>query len=142
MIIHRLSRRRHNRNPNKWYNLLMLVMSWLGWWYGSGWRNVLGGLRERLRRIYLSFSVPLLLATLMAPWRRIISAPGGSLGQQLRAMVDNTVSRFVGFIVRILALIAAGLMMGFISIGGLILVVIWPFIPVAGVIFILIGVIK
>lgn len=109
------------------------------WWYGAGWRDAARRVPARLRSIYLSFSVPILLATMFAPWRRIITPGGGSLGQRGRALVDNLVSRVVGFVVRLLALVSAGLLVAVTAVGGGLLLVIWPLLPVLGVVMIVWG---
>ena len=118
----------------------MVLMSYLSWWYGRGWRESARGLQSRLHRIYLDFSVPLLAVTLFAPWRRIVSGSGGSLEQRLRAMVDNLVSRVVGFVVRLLALVAALVLIGLGAIFGAVALVLWPIVPPAAIILIVVGI--
>jgi hypothetical protein len=81
---------------------------------------------------YLSFSVPILLRTMFAPWRRIITPPGSSLDQRLKAIADNMVSRAVGFTVRLMALLAAALILAGYTVFGGILVVLWPLLPILG----------
>ncbi|MBW4061914.1 hypothetical protein HJC99_05070 [Candidatus Saccharibacteria bacterium] len=120
----------------------MLFVSWLSWWYTRGWSSVATGIRARLVRLSQNFSVGLLLQTLFAPWRRIVTSSSGSMSQRLRASVDNTVSRFVGLAVRLLALLAAFVAMLGIGLGGGILILAWPFVPVAGVILIFVGISK
>jgi hypothetical protein len=110
----------------------MLVMAFLQWWYGPGWRDAGTRLSGKMRETYLWFSVPILLRTLFQPWRRIITPPGGSLEQKFRAMIDNLLSRFIGMTVRIMAIVAAGVMLtGYAVIGGTLLLL-WPAIPLLG----------
>ena len=122
--------------------MLMLIVSWLGWWYSRGWSDLAHGTKRRLGWLYLDFSVPLLLQTLLSPWRRIVTGKQGALSQRLRAMLDNTVSRAVGLAVRLLALAAAGVSMLLVGLGGLIAIIVWPLIPPAAVILIVVGIIK
>jgi hypothetical protein len=110
----------------------MLVMAFLQWWYGPGWRDAGQSLAAKMRDTYLSFSVPILLKTLFAPWRRIITPAGGALDQRLRAVVDNTVSRFVGLMVRLMALAAAMVLLLLYAVFGGLLLVLWPAIPLLG----------
>ena len=119
----------------------MLVWAYLEWWYGSGWRDNGAAIWRRNDRIYLSFSIPILLSTLFAPWRRIVSGSDGTLPQQLRAGVDNLLSRIIGFIVRMLALLAAGIMMLANVILGLLVFVAWPLVPILGIALICWGVV-
>lgn len=117
----------------------MLIVAFVQWWYGPGWRDVANRVAGRIRHAYLDFSVPILLRTLFAPWRRITTDSGGAIGQQLRAVVDNTVSRFVGLAVRLMALLLALLMItGTLVFGGLLLLI-WPLLPVLGPLLILGG---
>jgi hypothetical protein len=117
----------------------MLAVAFFRWWYGPGWRDNADRLRSRLITTYLEFSVPILVRTLFSPWRRIISYGGGSLGERARSVLDNIVSRFVGFGVRLTALLAAVIILGLnVFMGGLWLIL-WPLIPVAGPILILRG---
>jgi hypothetical protein len=110
----------------------MLLVEYFRWWYGPGWRDSADRLRDRLIHIYFAFSVPILLPTMFAPWRRIITPPGKSIGDKFRAGLDNLVSRAVGGAVRMGALlIAMGMIIVTGLVGGLILVL-WPLLPVLG----------
>lgn len=118
----------------------MLALAFLQWWYGPGWFRAWNALGARLKRTYYGFSVPQLSRTLFAPWRRIVSLGGGSLGERLRAMIDNLVSRCVGLVVRLITLFAAAMIIIWwiiIAIGQL---VIWPLVPVGAIILIVRGV--
>lgn len=117
----------------------MLVIAFFQWWYGPGWLDAGRRVLTRTRHVYLDFSVPILLRTLFAPWRRITAPPGGAIGQQLRAVVDNTVSRFVGLTVRLMALLLAFIMIAAtLAIGGL-FVAVWPVVPILGLVLIVGG---
>jgi len=110
----------------------MLVVAFIQWWYGPGWRDTAGRLEERLRTTWQTFSVPILLATLFAPWRRIVTSPGGSLDARMKALADNAVSRAVGFVMRLFTLLAGlAMMLVYMLIGGLILIL-WPLLPLLG----------
>lgn len=85
--------------------------------------------RQLLADIALSFSVPLLMRTLFSPWRRIVSLGSSNILESLRAMVDNSVSRFVGFGVRVLTLIAAAVVLALTLVSGIIAVIVWPLLP-------------
>jgi hypothetical protein len=109
----------------------MLVFQMLSWWYGQGWRRVAVDSQQRLVTVSHIFSVPILLRTLFAPWRRIVTYPGAGLDAKLRALGDNLVSRAVGFSVRIMVLVAAGLILGLTASFGIVFVLLWPLLPVA-----------
>jgi hypothetical protein len=110
----------------------MLVVAFIQWWYGPGWADSAQRLKAHIRTTYLSFSIPILLKTLFAPWKRIISPPGSSLQDKMRAMLDNAISRAVGFTVRLFVLIAAGVTILFYVVFGGLLVLLWPALPLLG----------
>jgi hypothetical protein len=118
----------------------MLAVEFVRWWYGAGWLRMVRAVRDRIRRIALSFSVPLLLRTLFAPWRRIISYGGDSIADKAKAALDNVVSRAVGFCVRLIVIVVAGISIVFTAVGGGLLIVVWPLAPVLGLILIVRGV--
>lgn len=117
--------------------MLMMALELLKWWYGAGWRMWLDRIGSRTRRIFLMFSVPILLKTLFAPWRRIVTYTNESLNDKLRAMLDNAVSRAVGFGVRLIVLLTATLMVAASLILGLTWIVAWPLVPLAIVVCLL-----
>ena len=117
----------------------MLVRAFFQWWYGPGWRDAGTRLSRRIHQTYLDFSVPILLRTLFAPWRRIITYPGKSIQAQARAVVDNLVSRCVGFVVRLMALTAAFAIITLNFVFGGLLLILWPILPPLGFILIAAG---
>lgn len=108
----------------------MLAAQFFVWWYGEGWvaQRKLGW--RRVSQTSRAFSAPLLLSTLFAPWRRIITNPGASLQAKLSAVGDNLVSRFVGFTVRLFVLITAGVMILLQTLLAVIVTILWPLVPV------------
>jgi hypothetical protein len=117
----------------------MLAVAFIQWWYGPGWRNAADRLAARIQNIYLNFSLPILVRTLFAPWRRIITPPGTGLQQQMRAMVDNAISRAVGFIMRLAVLITALIMILLCVVFGTLWLILWPLVPILGPILIVVG---
>jgi hypothetical protein len=114
----------------------------LSWWYEKGWATVLNSFKKRTSRVLAYFSVATLLRTLFSPWRRIISLPGRSIQAHFYAAIDNLISRFIGFTVRLLVLIAASITLALVLLLSFIELVAWPFLPPAFVVFLVIGVIK
>ncbi len=109
----------------------MLVLSFFSWWYGRGWKQVFDSFSPRLRSILNAFSVNQLSRTLFSPWRRIITYPGASLGDKMRAWGDNLVSRVIGFIVRLFVLLGAIIALVVTAIVTVIELIIWPLLPLA-----------
>lgn len=109
----------------------MLVVAFLTWWYGQGWALVFRDIERRLQQTEQTFSVTQLMRTLFAPWRRIVSYPGSSFQAQVQALIDNSVSRLVGFTVRVLVLLAAGITLLGVILLAIVEVVAWPLAPIA-----------
>lgn len=120
----------------------MLAISLIKWWYTRGWITVFEDLKKRSRSILTEYSVTTLIKTLFSPWRRIVSLPGRSLQEKFFAAIDNLISRFIGFFVRLIVLIFAWLLVLIILIVSVIELIIWPLLPPAAVILLVIGVIK
>jgi hypothetical protein len=107
----------------------MLALDFIRWWYGPGWIGVSKAIKRRLATLAAMFSVSVLLQTLFSPWRRIMTYPGNGLVAHLQALGDNIVSRCVGFVVRVMALLAAGGSFVAILVFGLVQFIVWPFLP-------------
>jgi hypothetical protein len=116
----------------------MLAAQFFVWWYGEGWRAQARVGWQRVAQMSRTFSAPLLMRTLFAPWRRIISYPGASVGAKLEAVGDNLVSRAVGFTIRVFVLITAAVVLFVMSLLAVIQLITWPLIPPA----IVVGLIK
>lgn len=107
----------------------MLFTEFIGWWYGRGYTELLTRIRFFMKRLWMRFSVPTLAKTIFEPWRRITSEYGKSVQEKFRALIDNTVSRFVGFLIRITVIIAALVTMVLVAISSAILLILWPLAP-------------
>ena len=109
----------------------MLAVEFFIWWYTRGWSRTVLDLRRRLTNTLRLFSVPILARTLFAPWRRIVTYPAAGLAGRLKAMGDNLVSRSVGFVVRVLTLLIAGIMLLAVAVFSAGLIIVWPLLPLA-----------
>lgn len=109
----------------------MLALEFLSWWYGKGWSLQAQIGRKRLIRTSHLFSLPILLRTLFAPWKRIITDPGPGLDAHVRAATDNLISRLIGFAVRLLVLFSAGVIMCLVFTLTIVEIIIWPLLPPA-----------
>src|SRR5689334_203506 len=103
----------------------MIAIDILAWWYSQGWIQVLHVARQRLVSVSQLFSVPILIRTLFSPWKQIISYPGAGIDAQFRALADNFISRLVGFAVRSMVLLAAGILLSAAALFGLLQVLLW-----------------
>lgn len=107
----------------------MLVISILSWWYTKGWSYALDRIGVELNKINDFFAVGVLLKTMFAPWKQLSSV--ATFQTFFQVMIDNAVSRTIGFIIRFSVLLFAAVWAAFITIIGLVLLVLWGFIPLA-----------
>lgn len=112
------------------YNMHM-IFEMLRWWYITGWMQAVRRISSWTMGVEHAFSLSLLMRTLFAPWRRIVSNAGRSLDAKMHAALDNMVSRAVGFFIRLFVILAAGVSMLVAFIAGVVMAVIWPLLPLA-----------
>lgn len=117
----------------------MLAIELFRWWYSAGWQQLLRAISRQLTGLAEAFSVGTLLRTLFAPWRRIISYAGAGLDAKFRAMLDNLISRAVGFVVRLLVLMTVAVLLILTVALGLAALVIWPLVPLLAVLALIKG---
>ncbi len=122
--------------------MVMVIIQLLGWWYGRGWHQTVNDMNRRLDGVMHVFSVPILLRTLFAPWRRIISYPGGSFDAHLRAYADNAVSRIIGLTVRASVLLTAAVLLVMVGVGSGLIILLWPLLPLSVPVFVVMAVIS
>lgn len=116
------------------YNISMLAVSFLQWWYFRGWAIYFEGFRNRLRNMADFFSIGLLLRTLCQPFRQISANETGENGGPQGALVaffDRLLSRVIGAIFRTLVILCGLIVLLLLLIGGLTLALVWPLIPIA-----------
>jgi len=115
----------------------------ISWWYGRGLQGQIGQIRDRLTATAGYFSIGQLLSTLFSPFRQISAGSvNGPIGAQLRAFFDQTVSRVIGAIVRSLTIFAGALLMAAQVVVEMFVLIVWlllPLLPVAGLIMFVIG---
>jgi hypothetical protein len=121
----------------------MFLVGIISWWYGTGWKGQLGRIRDRLVATAQFFSIGQLLSTLFSPFRQIsANKVNGSIGAQLRSFFDQTLSRVIGAIVRLFTIIAGVILMALQALLELVVLIIWlvlPLFPVAGLLLFAIG---
>lgn len=119
----------------------MLFLDMITWWYGAGWVQRVTNLKLHIASWMKYFSLGILLKTLFQPWKQIITTTGSgtSLEAKKDAFLDNLVSRFVGFLVRSSVFFVALFVVAGVLIFNIMYVVIWPVIPLAPVIVLILG---
>ncbi len=114
----------------------MVIVGLFSWWYGAGWEHCIAVVKQGLLAVYDYFSLDLLLRTLFSPFRQISAGSvRGPLGVQLRAFVDNIISRTIGAAIRTVVLAIGILTLSLVAIVGLLRIALWPFVPVLPLVF-------
>ena len=101
------------------------------WYYGQAIKDVLTGWRNYIIFSLNYFSIPLLLKTLFAPWKRdITKKPRGlDLQKLFEYIAFNTISRGLGFLVRFFTIIVGIIFSLLVIVLGAIFFVIWLLLP-------------
>ena len=107
----------------------MLFAEFFTWWYGRGFIELFSRLKRAGVSIWSRLSVGILLRTLFDPWKRIVTDSSGSITDKSRALLDNTVSRFVGFSIRFIVIISALVIEVLLVLFGIVAMVAWPLAP-------------
>lgn len=101
------------------------------WWLVESPKKLLFIIKKTLVYLYHSFSIGYLAKTLFAPWKRDIGrAINPSLQDIFRILVDNVISRLMGFIVRVITILSGLIIICGAAILGIIILVLWIFLPV------------
>jgi len=119
----------------------LAVVFWR-WYYGEAAKNILLAWKNYLIFAINYFSIPLLLRTLFAPWRRdITKKPKGlDLKKLFEYFAFNAISRGLGFLVRFATIIVGALFLIFVAFAGLIFFLFWIFLPIFVLAFLIFGV--
>ena len=111
--------------------LIQVLWFYILWHYTKAWHDLLRVISNYLWFIGNYFSISLLLRTLFSPWRRL-SIKGGK-GQQdsfFGALLINTLMRVVGFIFRIITILAGAFVLLFAVILSVFLIALWLVLPI------------
>lgn len=108
----------------------MVVFSLFSWWYTTGWLTVIRKGGAVLNAVLTFFSVPLLVASLFAPFRQISAGRvNGPLAVQLRAWGDKTFSRVIGAVVRSILIVLGLVTLMITAFAWAIVCAAWPLLP-------------
>jgi hypothetical protein len=107
----------------------MLLIEFVSWWYGRGFISFFNKITTFVRTLWNKLSIPALAKTLFSPWKRITSSYGKSVSEISRAVIDNTVSRLVGFTIRVSVILGGLIAMLILIILALLGLIFWPLTP-------------
>lgn len=107
----------------------MLLLEFFSWWYGRGFSELFVKIGRNINSVWRRLSVASLFKTMFDPWRRITTEADKSLQGKGRALVDNMVSRFVGFSIRLIVILAAVIAVLAILVFAAVSIIAWPLAP-------------
>lgn len=111
---------------------MMAIISIFGkWYYGEAVRDILRRWKNFIIFALEYFSIPLLLKTLFAPWKRDITKKtrGFDFKKFIEYISFNLISRTIGFSVRIVTIFVGILFFLLIVVSGALFFLIWLFLP-------------
>lgn len=119
----------------------MFIVGLFSWWYSAGWRQRVTYAGERLASVFDYFSVDLLLKTLFSPFRQISAGSvKGPIGVQMRALLDQLISRIIGCIVRSLMIMIGSISLFLTAVIHGLFIIGWAVLPAAPIIGIILAV--
>jgi hypothetical protein len=121
----------------------MFLVGIISWWYSAGWMGQLRRMFTQLTATASYFSIGQLFATLFAPFRQISAGRvNGSIAVQLRAFFDQTFSRVIGALVRLITILAGAIFLVVQLVVDVVIAITWlvlPALPVVGLILYVVG---
>lgn len=121
-------------------------MEVFSWWYVYGWKIFIEKIKNSLSSITDFFSMNSLVRTLFKPFRQISADTANadaSLDLRFQMFIDRLISRIVGFSSRLILLVVGSIIILVGGILSLLLIIIWPFIPllpILGIVLTVLGV--
>jgi hypothetical protein len=112
------------------------MFSMLTWWYFGGLSDQFGRIKKSLAKVNDQFSIPLLLKTLFYPFRMIDADKvyGPSLGDKIKAWLDQMISRMIGGAIRIVVVVIGVIALIITVIISILRMALWVALPVLPVI--------
>jgi len=108
-----------------------IILVFWKWYYGEAMKNVLAAWRNFILFALNYFSIPLLLRTLFAPWKRDITRK--PRGLDIKKLFDylafNLISRGLGFLVRVITILVGIVFLILVAVAGAIFFVLWLVMP-------------
>ncbi len=119
-----------------------MVYGYIVWWYGAGYLRSWQIALASLYRTSDTFSLETLVKTWVAPWKNDVVVAGNiALSDQFKIWQQNFASRFVGFMIRTIMILAALAIMAVTTIFFALALAIWFLVPMLVILLPALGVI-
>jgi len=110
-------------------------MQFLAWYYTKGFEHYIDSWLSTFDYVNHSFSLPLLLKTLFAPWKRLIDvdrSPGFNLQKKFEVFTFNMISRCIGAVVRFTLIWVGMVLIVLTFLAGVLGLIFWTLLPFLG----------
>lgn len=104
----------------------MKNISFISWWYGPGWEQLIKYWLGKLQYYRQVFSLTLVLRSLFSPWKQMRGRARKGIQGFFYQALDSFISRFVGLMLRLGLLIFSGIWFLILGIVMAISIISWP----------------
>lgn len=121
----------------------MILMDYIQWHYIRAFRSIWRVTNNFVYFFYHLFSIPLLVHTLFAPWKKMTEQKKKGLaspGQVFERVFGNLLVRIVGALVRLATLSVGLLFCAGVFICGVLFTVFWVLMPVVMILALIVGI--
>ena len=117
------------------------IPNFFTWWFVEHPKYLWSVTKALTRKTLVFFSVPVLIGTLFAPWKRDLQRTSNlPLDLAVKGVIDNIISRLVGFVVRSVTIIVALGAVAGCFLGGVATMLFWTGLPAVAVLITWMGV--
>lgn len=119
----------------------VILLRFWGWYYTGAVKSLVKIWKNFIIFVKEYYSIPLLLRTLISPWRRDVTRrPRGlDIKRLFEVLAFNLISRTIGFILRSIIVVVGLICLIGVIIFGFLALILWLILPVVLVFFIAIG---
>jgi hypothetical protein len=111
-------------------NYLAVAGDYMVWWYSGGSKRLYLWLSALFGWLNNFFSIKRVFKTLFSPWKRLVGEKKAGLAGFRDFLIDNLVSRFVGFMFRLIVIFIYIISIFFLFVFSVVSFVFWVSLPV------------
>ncbi len=119
-----------------------IILQFWKWYYTEAIKSLINIWKNFIIFVQEYYSIPLLLKTLVAPWKRDVTRKprGLDIKKLLEAFTFNAISRTIGFFVRSVTIVFGLICLLGVIILGFVALIIWLILPFALIFLVIMGI--